>query len=174
MATNTKPELAVLISTKEDRGIANDPYLHIQAAVVQIEDGNIRNLSTSSWDRHPAAQLQTSTYVYRTTGMHWDVEYRDLYSVELGDLERMVKYLRTVTKKLDRMRDERGYSETFAEHVTRLAEAVGAKTFVWKTDPSARGGWSYDDDNYRRVGADIARSHINNLVDTFRKEDSQS
>jgi hypothetical protein len=170
----TKPELAILISTKEDNGVMNDPYLHIQAAVVHLEEGKIRNLSTSSWDRHPAAQLQTSTYVYRTTGMHWDVEYRDLYSVELGDLERMVKYLRTVTKKLDRMKDERGYAESFAEHVTRLAEAVGAKTFVWKRDPSARGGWSYDDDNYRHASADIARSHINNLVDTFRNPKEES
>ena len=174
MATNPTPELAVLISSVEEKGDSiTTPHLKITAAVVQVVDGKVRNLSTSGWDRHPAAQLETSTYVWRDSGCSWDVEYRDVYTVRLDDLEAMVKYLRKVTKALDRMQHDRGYAESFAEQVTRFAEAVGAKTFIWKTDPSLR-VTMHDEANYRHTTADIARNHVTSLVEAFRKEDTQS
>jgi hypothetical protein len=174
MATNDKPELAILISSSVDRSY-NDPSLKIEANVVNVEDGTkIRNLSTSGWDRHPAAGLGTSTYAYTTMSSHWDVEYRDTYLMRLEELEAMVKYLRKVSKALARMNDQRGYAESFAEQVMRFAQAVGAQWFVWKRD-SSQTALTYDNGDYRiTTDATIARNHVNSLIDTFKKEYTQS
>ena len=54
------------------------------------------------------------------------IAYRELYSVELNDAERMVKTLRTLRSKRARMTEAEGYPTTFGQVVNRFARMIGA------------------------------------------------
>jgi hypothetical protein len=61
----------------------------------------------------------------------WDVRYRETGSLELHDLERMVKTLRTITRKMEQLSAKYGRPDTFPAYVARVAAAVGADSIVF-------------------------------------------
>ena len=54
------------------------------------------------------------------------IAYRELYSVELNDAEKMVKTLRTLHSKREKMTETEGYTTTFGQAVNRFARMIGA------------------------------------------------
>jgi hypothetical protein len=60
------------------------------------------------------------------------LEYREVFSVDLGDAERMVKTLRALERKIAKLGEVRGYARSYGEFLGRFAEALGAKGMVFR------------------------------------------
>jgi hypothetical protein len=87
-------------------------------------------------------------------------EYHDIYTVDLRKAERMVKTLRAINGKLEKMNESRGYVTSFGEYVGRLAEAVGAKGIgIKREQPSQYNQATHD---WLTVGDGINR--INSMI----------
>lgn len=86
----------------------------------------------------------------------WDVEFRDVWSVDLRRAEMMVRVLRRVNKAMDRLNDQFGYASTFGAYVLRAAKALGVKRFIL---PSV-----HEPDEVRIVGATTAQAVIDQWI----------
>jgi len=56
----------------------------------------------------------------------FDVDYRDVYSVDLRKARRMAKTLDKLDKGLAKMTEARGYVRSYGEYIGRVAEVIGA------------------------------------------------
>lgn len=60
----------------------------------------------------------------------WEVEYRDVYTVDRREAARMHKTLTAVERKLDALNDRYGRPATFGAYLLRVAAALGATRIV--------------------------------------------
>lgn len=91
----------------------------------------------------------------------WDVEYRDVYTVDLRRAEMMVRVLRRASKAIDRLNDQFGYAATFGAYVLRAAKALGVKRFML---PSI-----HEPDETRIVGATTAQAIIDQWIADYHE-----
>jgi hypothetical protein len=178
-----KITLALLIRTKEDRN-----YFHVFADFVRLTkapngDWLVRNPGMSSWeDDNSFHSLQVSSQGNSTTGADdrettpeqrklygWEIEYREPISVRLREAERMAKTLRTIHRKLDKLREKYGDPPTYGAFLLRVADAVGAIKIIAYADPH-RIRSSYDDNDYRFMSLDIGARHVDNLEHDWKEK----
>ncbi len=99
-------------------------------------------------------------------------EYRDVYSVELRDAEKMFCVLRHIEKRLEKRKEEEGHPATFGQYCGRVAKALGIKQIlVPKTDENGgqvmeqrRNGYKYD---VQSVGRAV--ENIDHIVSKWAK-----
>ena len=60
----------------------------------------------------------------------WSVEYRNLYSVDLGAATRILKTLQTIARRMDRMAEREGQPQSFGQFVNRFMRAIGATAII--------------------------------------------
>jgi hypothetical protein len=60
----------------------------------------------------------------------WSVQYRNLYSVDLGSANRILKTLRTIDRRMDKMIEREGQPQSFGQFVNRFMRAIGASIIV--------------------------------------------
>ena len=133
-----KPEFALLLSTEESMGYAVASF-----AVITINDGEVRNAISLPEDELEM-RIQRDTGGERPCNdgawYSFEVRYARRSFISLRQAEEMVKVLRRVHRKLDKMNAELGYAEGVNQHVARFSKAVGAKKVYRKVS----GGTSYD------------------------------
>lgn len=80
-----------------------------------------------------------------------DLGYADKYRVELPDAERMVRTLRTVERRLAKIREDLGPSQSYTQQVMRFAKVIGATRFVFRhpTEPGVFVNMRPDDAHFR-------------------------
>lgn len=81
---------------------------------------------------------QRMSYVY---GM--EIEYRDVFSASVRDLERMLKAIKGVHRKMERMQEREGRPLTFGQFCNQFARSVGAVFMISERRKPNGGG--YDD-----------------------------
>jgi hypothetical protein len=77
----------------------------------------------------------------------WDVQFFDVFRVDLDRAKRMHQALSKIQKRLDALSEKFGYAQTFTVFVGRVADAIGADTILYQRGKSS--GWSYDDAEYQ-------------------------
>lgn len=163
------PRLALLIRTRVDRGYGG-PYWVFNADVVTLgPDGTPRNLS----DRQPlhAVSLRAQSDPDTAKGQPYGIELRveSAGQGRLADLERAVAGLRTATKRLNQIALRFGNTDSLAEYVLRVKEAIGAECVMEMTRRGADG--FYSSATYVTVtDADETRDYINALIAKSRVE----
>lgn len=89
----------------------------------------------------------------------WDIWYQDCYSVELKRAEAMVKRLRSINAKMDKLEQQFGRPATFGAYVLRVCQIVGAKLFADVSDDN----WSWEHPYWNPVNADSMVWVIDNM-----------
>ena len=157
---------ALLITHKTHHFPGSKPTLDLTLSAVYLTAANkVRNYSSGSFDAEPMADLVIRAQYDSATGERgpygWSVEYRDVFCVDLARADAMFKLLRKVNRGLEKLRNEWGYPESFAQYATRVAKILGITTFGWQR---AGGSGLYDDNEYHWTDADGLRYRINELV----------
>lgn len=145
MPTNSpKPDIRFIVNVE-----TNDTYESFKAHAVYMvdpdprpyneNDAGVRNPQDT--DREPLASLAhfaiTAQRSADPTGddwYAWRICYERPYCIELGDAERMVKFLRSVTKKLAKLEERYGSPESLAAFCARVADVLDCQqSRVWGT-----------------------------------------
>jgi hypothetical protein len=127
-------------------------------------DAGVRN--PSAWDRGPLAPLadlvvtaQRDKYSTGEDWYAWRLCYERPYQVELDDAERMVKFLRSATRKLAKLEERYGRPESLAAFCARVADVLGCKeSRCWGINyyPEVRANGTH----YHWTDADGLRDHL--------------
>lgn len=73
----------------------------------------------------------------------WECQYREKFSVELRDAQRMVKVLTKIEKSLEKQAEADGRATCFAEYCFRVAKSLGCKFIVFKNNTERFNGSGY-------------------------------
>jgi hypothetical protein len=76
----------------------------------------------------------------------WQVEYRDVFSIDARKADAMHKTLTTIARRMEKTANTYGQPSTFGAYVARVADAIGADAIVF---PPPRPASSYDDREHR-------------------------
>jgi len=79
----------------------------------------------------------------------WEVRYEDVYSVDHRRAKKMAKTLDMVQRKLDKLKETRGYPQSYAEFLGRVGEAIGAQTVLRYKGKLGNGKWGYDGEEFQ-------------------------
>lgn len=144
MPSTDKPDIRFIIATE-----TQDTYETFKASVVYMEepeprpynenDAGVRNPLADRWnplahlaDLAITAQRSLNPTDATENWYAWRLCYDRPYQVELDDAERMVKFLRTVTKKLAKLEERYGSPESLAAFCSRVADVLGCReTYMW-------------------------------------------
>jgi hypothetical protein len=178
MAKQPKVDVGLLVSS-----VRKDGYFHIRAHAVVLHTerhGSVRNprdsedynglclygLEVGSQGNERQGYSGTPNPDPKLYG--FDVLYRDVYSIDTRMAGRMAKTLKRVDAKLAKLYDERGYTTSFGEYVTRVATAIGAKTLVFAKGPEWP-GWSYTEREFDFATVGDGRYRIERMEADWRK-----
>lgn len=161
-------EMRLLLNTEtQDYG---SPVLTFSVAPVRLTaDGELRNITDSSFDHEPLTDLVISGQLdYVADDVYgYRVEYRNVYSVDCKRAEMMAKQLRKIQRGLDKIEADLGYPESFAAFVARVGSVLGAKAYGWRAH---RRGGMYADNVYRWTDASGFASHVATLARDFKRD----
>lgn len=166
-----------LVSTKDEHFSGMKPYLTVAAEAVLVDEtGKIRNASMSFRSEPGAewADFQVAAQLDYVGGYNWyghRIQYKNLFSVELMQAELMVKNLRSMHRKLERLDAKYGSTTDFAAFMGRVADAAdsGERPFI-RLVHQAPGFGGYDDNEYRFMNTDDLRYHLSAEVKTWREK----
>lgn len=131
------------------------------SVVRKSDDGeSIRNVFSGNWDWGQRAPVRVRKFEFANLGMGGQVyhsntgakeliafepRYRDVFSVELPEAERMLKTLKALNRAIDRRRKADDVPMSPAGMLSVFARFVGAKFIVYRDDAAhGIGGRSYD------------------------------
>ena len=167
-----KPEpvtLALLLTTARGRYDWNRDDETLTARVVQIVDGtHVRNISDSPYDNPAAglAELSATATNSPDNATHdrpacygWTLAYQPIGRLEWTDIDAKHRAMSAIRRKMAAAESKLGYPSTFGLYVLRLADAIGARTFLLDTNPDQPGS-TYDDREYRWTDAQGAASWL--------------
>jgi hypothetical protein len=88
----------------------------------------------------------------------WTLCYLQPYRVDLGNVERMHKTLKTIQRKLDAMTENEGCATSFGQYVVRFARAIGArKILFWRGDTGMYSTDTYTSEEIRYMAHVVDR-----------------
>jgi len=187
MATTTtkKDVIRFIVDVRPSKYSDHGRLEAVAYPVIIEEDGKIRNCQWSGLGDRGAdfADLRVEGWVdrdcsnkedfYWGLGWHNAVEYREVFSIDERRAASMAKTLPRINNKLDALNKERGYPQDYAQFLSYLAIAMGAKgTAVFGRRVESSGhGWSYDDSEYRWMDINALRCHFQGKLREWRGDD---
>lgn len=180
MTTKDKPEVRMLLTVDRPRNQYADPNVIDATAIfvrIELEDGreHVRNISTSSFMRPEnlpeLADLQVRAWGYlneddRELYMS-EVQYRDVFSVDLERAKLMAKTLGRVTRQLQQLERELGFAEDYAAYVARVGKILGVKQYGWRVGERDH-GW-YDENDYQWRDASYLKDYVTGRLRVLRE-----
>jgi hypothetical protein len=94
-----------------------------------------------------------------------EMEYHDVYTLDLRKARRMCKTLEAINRKLDKLSEARGYCRSWGEWIGRVAEALGCKGIVIDRGQPDASGYRY---RWESIGDGI--NAANNAVWRWQRE----
>ena len=132
-----------------ERTLLYDNRAHVSLRVADYTESKIRNLSYHSLYPSDHGELDGLVLkAFENEQGQWlggSVEYYDLYAVDIGRAEVMLKTLRQIRQHLDRLNTRFGHAENFGQFAIRVADALGIETIVKE---SKHNSGRYDDNDY--------------------------
>jgi len=146
---------------------------------MEYEDGvaRIRNIPTPasylrSEDLPELADLVVHAYGHLDNDPVFygaDVEYRNVFSVDLERAKIMAKQLAKIGRGLEQLERELGFSQGFAQKVARVGKILGVTQYGWRVDERTN-GWSYDDHEHRWADATYLANYVDSRVEALREK----
>jgi hypothetical protein len=135
----------------------------------ESDTAGLRNYTSHSWPIEPLADFRISAQADSSDPSKvygWRVEYQNIYSLDLREMEVKVKLLRKVEKGLERLQSQFGYPETFAGYVARVGTVLGVKLYGWKADGNST---FMDGNRYRWNDASGISARVDQLTREWAK-----
>lgn len=104
----------------------------------EINSDTIRNISGFYADETPNGLYLENLHV-NSQGNNdadprhlygWDIDYRNVYSIDARKARLMAETLATIEKRMAKIEDKYGRPATFGAYLLRVADAIGATRFV--------------------------------------------
>lgn len=150
-----------------------DCYGHFNIYLVrEDENGKTRNFSSSGWEISGYASLCVSGQYHVKNGEVSEIygskiEYREPLSVDLERAELMLKTLKGIHKRMDKIADEWGLAKDFYILTAYFLKAVGAAG--WKTSRD-RSESSYDRMDFHTGRIPDLGNYIRNELISYQAE----
>lgn len=175
MARSTAMPPRVLLVRLDEGQQYNLPHRHanIIASAGVLEDGRFRGASSFVYEHsepkgvvtEPALRDLKITCAMATNmesiSYGWDIEYRQPYNVDLQRAEEMVKALRIVQRKMNRIHQLIGRPATFGQYLARAAQALSVTTILIERFEHRNVGYNRLSDDQRYI-----TSTVSSAVDT--------
>lgn len=157
--TTTKDLRWIVTIKRDDGSFGFEPMLKFEAHLVEQTDQGLRTpTGESSWAPSPFEDLQVhaqlTTYkqrVDRPFFYGYGYSYRGMYDVDLRRAEVMVKTLRQIGKRMEKLEQTFGYPQDLGAFMTHLTRAIGSDAshpFGYAAE-ARRPGHTYDDSSWR-------------------------
>ena len=169
--------LCLLVSADDrPRPWTNSPDLTRRAAILELHaDGTPRNITAGScWHDERAAYAdlaaEARTCLYNGTERHmtyWHLRFEPINGAELAEIEPVVRTLRAVTRRLDKLAERYGPPPTFGQYVARLADALHI-TAALRAVNTPPGSWTYTDAEYATMTPAEAGSWLDRQDNEWR------
>ena len=101
----------------------------------------------------------------------FEIEYRNVFTVDRREAERMAKTLRTIDARMDKVIERFGRPTTFGAYLLRVANAIGATRFIFQNGRSK--GWSHEDHDYDICDLWYGALRVDGLVREWMQENQQ-
>ncbi len=166
---DTTHTVGFLLTHKIMDGCGSSDVLRLEIRPVKIlADGELRNYVAGSFDREPLADLCLSAQCDRSGDIYgYRAEYRDVYAVDLARADEMTKTLRRISRGLDKMTAELGYTESFSAFVARVAKILKIQTYGYEASPRAR---EVSGNRWHWTNASGLSSHLAQLARDFQTD----
>lgn len=163
-----------MVQVKDEHFSGMTPILTVAMGAVMVDAaGKIRNPSRS-YRSEPGAEWADFQVAAQCDSMgEWygrRLQYKDAYSVELADAELMVKNLRSLHRKIEKLDAKYGTATDFAAFMARVADAAGCQERPFMRLVNKNPGPSYDDNEYRYMDADDLRYHLRSEVTAWAEK----
>lgn len=164
-----KDKYSLLLETS---ALYNSQY--ITARVITLENNKPRNISGSFLFETPKTQFyENLTLKAHYSQAHHDlglvihgIEYTDVLSIDQFKADYMVKTLKRIGAKIEKLDNGRVYSgrKTYAQTVLDLASCINAEFIVIKQSGNSS---SYDDNEYRLYKPSGSQYAIQSIIDSI-------
>ena len=149
----------LLITAKSSRHFA-----HIEAHIVKTEDGKIRNC-TSAWDTKPTQYYDYLVFSCQISASNddsyaWEASYKNTHHVDLAQAEKMVKTLRSINRKYEKLTSTLGEPESFGSYIVYIANSLKIKTVTFYREERS----SYDNCTFDHTSLPDAKNKLNGMV----------
>lgn len=148
-------------------------HIHLRPSFLHTDTGRFKhlfrdvyrglcldNFEVQSQGNQPYGKPLSERYLYG-----FDVRIK-AYALDLRDAEAAVKTLRTVDRRLEKMRASDGHPRTFDEYALRVAKAIGATEFF---RPKRAFDPGYDREApYQRLSLSAGRDYIASIDQQWR------
>lgn len=150
---------------------------HITFKVIEVdkEDDTPRNPS-HYWENSPAKYYDNLAvdFHFSKSGESLEpigfkeIEYRDVFKVDLNISTKMHKTLASLSKKLTKLEDRYGYVKTPSDMLSRFADVIGAKRiYFYKLESKSS---RYSNNEYKKLSIPSAMSELNTLIESIIDE----
>jgi hypothetical protein len=113
-------------------------------------DGPFYSYLTASCQGDEKSALRSNEPVYGI-----DVEYREMFTVDLRKAKRMVKTLELIRRGLDKLTAQRGYTRSWGEYLGRLAEVLGCEGLTIQLTANSESVRGYRWEWYANIGEGV-------------------
>lgn len=134
-STATKLDLRLILSKRETSLDSNAVAYSARVAILgpRYEGGEIELHYPGMFGiGSEFSELEISAYREERDGVvHWwgyGIEYKGVYSLDLRRAEVIVKTLRSIERKMDKLRDRFGYVSDFPSYLAYVADALGCQS----------------------------------------------
>ena len=118
----------------------------------------LRNLTVNSQGNDDRTSADRGLYAF-------EVDYRNVFSVNRADAEKMALSLSKIEKRMQALYDTYGNPATFGAYLLRVADAIGASRIVVARDKAS----SYDDCQHRIMELSSGAQHVDGMVRTWQE-----
>jgi hypothetical protein len=98
----------------------------------------------------------------------WEIEYRDVYSIDARKARKMADTLATVEKRMAKVEEKYGRPMTFGAYLLRVADAIGASRFVIPAKVRGSSDYRYREHSIRDLAS--GASMIDGIIRTWIDE----
>jgi hypothetical protein len=150
---DSKPEFYFMIIHKMPNAAGDYEYGYIRVHLMTIDENS--KPCNVSYGEYQDLIIQASYLTVRREcehqdnrcmPRHWDLEYRDVYTIALARAETMVRVLRKIDARLKSYEVNLGEALDFSSFVIRAGRALGVKGFFYKTHQGS--GTAYADSEW--------------------------
>lgn len=179
MTDSERADVRLSCKLETDHGYGMDRTLRFRADVVYMsaDDGKVRSFSGSYADESALADLgvsaqSTTSNSYSDAGgtfYGYGADYLSPYRVDQARAEMMVKTLRSVTRKLEKLSSQLGEARDLAAYLPRFAIAIGATgpaPFLRRIEGEERDLYG---DGYKHMNADSLGYWLDHELAAFHK-----
>jgi hypothetical protein len=170
-ATTKKPDIRFIVDVTPKNDSYSGRSLALTVTPVIIDEaGKIRNPDSAS--EYEGLMVESNLYDSNTDFfLGYDFVRFDIYRIDARRAESLVKTFRRLQKCFAALDEKWGRPDDTTDTLARLADAVRGSVGFCFGRCTTKGGWSYDDNEYRWMDVDGLRSWLQQQIKEWKGDE---